>query len=309
MLLSRNVRYFLIAGEEEHFHRAAERLHMAQPALSRRILDLELELGVQLFERLGRGVRLTDVGRVFLRDLKQISASIDRAKERVQRAAKGLVGELRIGFNEVAARHQFVPESFQTFRTLNPEVELELSLMHSEAQIALLRKGGLDAGIMFQRPHESAEFDFLELYVDDVVVALSKYHPLAEAEKIDFRELANEDFVWIKRELGASFYDRLMAACSANGFTPKIVQEVGEGDSVLALVSTGMGIGIVHSVAKSRWSEGVVYKQAEGLSVPMRLELVWRRDRPSHILDRFISHLAEMIGIERDLDLHTSEAE
>jgi DNA-binding transcriptional LysR family regulator len=288
-LLARNLYYFLIAGEEENLHRAAERLHVAQPALSRRMFDLEEELGVELFERVGRGIRLTDIGRVFLADVRQLVLVAEQARDRAQRAARGQVGKLRVGLNEAAARHRCVPQSFHVFRSRYPEVELDLVMQHSDAQLSLLREGKLDAGFVYHRPRESAELSYLELDEEDVVVAVPALHPLAHEDELDPRALADENFIWIRRELGRAFYDRLMAGCIKAGLVPKIVQEVENADTVLALVSAGMGLGVVHSGARGRWSEGVVFKPMTGLSVPMRLELVWRADDESPLLTHFSS--------------------
>src|SRR5437868_4137039 len=122
----RHIRYFVAAAEEENFHRAAERLSVVPPALSRRIHDLETELGAQLFERQQKRVRLSPLGRAFLEDARRILEEVARAKERVRRMARGEVGTLSVGLNETVVRHGIVSRAFRDFRTACADVELRL---------------------------------------------------------------------------------------------------------------------------------------------------------------------------------------
>jgi DNA-binding transcriptional LysR family regulator len=120
----RHLRYFVAVGEDEHYGRAAKRLRVAQPALSSQIQDLEREIGFQLFDRLPRGVRLSAGGKVFLEDCRRILQEVDEAAVRAERAARGLIGILRVGFTERASWHGVVPDSLREFRRTHPEAEL-----------------------------------------------------------------------------------------------------------------------------------------------------------------------------------------
>ena len=127
----RHLRYFVTVGEEQHYGRAAERLHIAQPALSRQIQDLEREIGFKLFDRLSRGVKISAAGKLFLEDARRILQQVDQATQRARRVAFGQSGTLRIGFVESISWHGVVPESFRQFRERRPDVELQLRPLSS----------------------------------------------------------------------------------------------------------------------------------------------------------------------------------
>src|SRR5262245_5803573 len=141
----RHLRYFVAVGEEQHYGRAARRLRVAQPALSRQIQDLEDELGFQLFERLPRGVRLSAAGKLFLDDARRILQEVSEAVLRANRIATGLSGTLRVGFTENSSWRGVVPDSFRQFREQHPDAELQLQPDASLSQIDAIRSGRLDA--------------------------------------------------------------------------------------------------------------------------------------------------------------------
>src|SRR6185295_14296385 len=145
----RHLRYFVGVGEEQHFGRAAERLGIAQPALSRQIQDLEKELGFVLFDRLPRGVKLSAAGVLFLGEARRILEEVQAAKLRAERVARGQAGTLRIGFVEALSWHGVVPDTLRSFRRRQPDVELELNPLLSLQQVEAVRSGKLDAGFIF----------------------------------------------------------------------------------------------------------------------------------------------------------------
>src|SRR5882762_411329 len=142
----RHLRYFVGVAEEQHFGRAAARLHVAQPALSRQIQDLERELGFLLFDRLPRGVRLNAAGKLFLSDARRILRDVDEARLRAERIAHGKGGTLRIGIATAVSWHGIVVESFRELRRWQPAVELELQHLLSVDQVEAILSGRLDAG-------------------------------------------------------------------------------------------------------------------------------------------------------------------
>ncbi len=150
----RHLRYFVAVGEEQHYGRAARRLHVAQPALSRQIQDLEEEIGFQLFERLPRGVKLSAAGRLFLEDARRILHQVNEAVGRASRVARGQTGTLRIGFTENSSWHGVVPDSLRRFRERQPDAELQLHPAGSANQIEEIRSGRVDAGFVFKPAQE-----------------------------------------------------------------------------------------------------------------------------------------------------------
>ena len=148
----RHLRYFVAVGEEEHFGRAAQRLRVAQPALSRQIQDLEREIGFQLFDRLSRGVKISSAGKLFLNEARGILQQLNEATERAQRVARGQSGTLRVGFTENSSWRPVLPDSFHLFRERYADAELQLNPLPSLQQLEAVRSGRSDAGFMFNPP-------------------------------------------------------------------------------------------------------------------------------------------------------------
>src|SRR5258708_28646600 len=176
----RHLRYCVGVAEEQHFGRAAERLHVAQPALSRQIQDLEKEMGFLLFDRLPRGVRLNAAGKVFLGDARRILQDVVEAKLRAERIAHGLAGTLRIGIATAVSWHGLVVDSFREFRRHQPGVELELHHLLSVHQIEAVLSGRLDAGFAASMTPWSRELAHREIAQDRMVLAAPSGHPLTK---------------------------------------------------------------------------------------------------------------------------------
>src|SRR6267154_1207913 len=155
----RHLRYFVEVGEEQHFGRGAQRLRVAQPALSRQIQDLEDEIGFKLFDRLPRGVKISAAGKSFLEDARRILQQVNEATARAKRVAHGQSGILRVGFTESASWHGVVPESFRKFRQEQPEAELQVNPLSSLEQFEAVRSGRLDAGFIFNMPKTDRELN------------------------------------------------------------------------------------------------------------------------------------------------------
>src|SRR6185369_11515554 len=232
----RHIRYFVAAAEEENFHRAAERLCVVTPALSRRIHDLEDELGVQLFERQQKRVKLSPMGRVFLEQARRILAEVDRAMAQMRLMGAGEAGSLHIGLNETVVRHALVTSAFREFRTQYPGVELKLGPIPSSKLVEAVLSGHVDAAFIYTRPPEGP-VDYLRIETDDFFLALPSTHPLAARAELRLADLKDEKFLWMERESAPGVYDRMIAACQAGGLTPNIVQQVLSENTRLHLVS------------------------------------------------------------------------
>jgi DNA-binding transcriptional LysR family regulator len=289
----RHLRYFVAAAEAGHFRRAAALLNIAQPALSRQIRALEEELEVALFDRLPRGVRLSSAGQAFLDDAKRIIDEAEQAAERARRVARGQVGTLRLACSEPASAHDAVTATIRSFRSSEPQVELMLLHMVSSQQLLALRANQIDAGFVYRSANSEEEFAHREVDVVDVLVALPQSHPLAAAGRLRLAQLRDQPLICIARRINAHFYDSLMAACAKGGLVPHVIQEANSG-IVLSLVSVGMGVGIISSAMRSRAPQGVVLKTVDDLSIPSCLDLIWRRDSASPVLQRFVAEVAEI---------------
>src|SRR5580658_5608336 len=291
----RHLRYFVAVGEEQHYRRAASRLRVAQPALSRQIQDLEAEVGFKLFERLPRGVKLSAAGKQFLQDARRILQEVNEAAGRAGRVARGLSGTLRVGFAENASWRGVVPDSFRRFREQQPDAELQLQPAASLEQLEAIRSGRLDAGFVNFMPKSDPELDQLLVARQHVELAAPKKHPLTRLKKLRLRDLTDASFVWFPRRANPAFYDRMMLECYRGGLkSPRIVQEGVNEPTILSLVSTGMGVGWVLATARWRCPKSVVILPVVDLNMRLTLVLVWRKDNASPLLANFIAEVRRL---------------
>jgi DNA-binding transcriptional LysR family regulator len=287
----RHLRYFVVAAEEENFNRAAERLRVAQPALSRRIHDLEEKLGVALFERRQKRVYLTSIGRAYYEDIRRILQDLDRAGAKSRRMARGEAGTLSLGVNHTVLRVECVAKAVQMFHARHPDVDLQLDPMKLPHLLDTILEGHVDAAFLYTRPPDNPLIDHLRVSEDEFVLAMPARHPLASRDRIHLADLREEPFLWLKRENAPTIYDRLIAACAEASFSPAIVQHITSESTRLHLVAAGMGVAFVTSSFQSYAPEAVATRKVEDLSVKLVLDFAWRRDNRSPLLDRFLEIL------------------
>lgn len=284
----RHLRYFVIAAEEQNFRRAAQRLHVAQPALSKQIALLEAELGCDLFVRIKGRVLLSEVGRLYAEDARRILRDVDLATERVRQAATGQIGTLRVGFRETAGRSQIVSRSFSFFRQTFPAVELRLQQMTSPAQCSALQAGELDAGFIYLSPEHDRGLARIEIAVDRFYLALHRAHPLAGKSEIHLRDLEAESFLWLARSRNAYYSDTLLRTCIAGGLAPRIIQEVDSEATALNLVAVGMGVSFIVAPSEASPLPSVVFKKVVELDDVLTLALVWPENANSPLTNKFV---------------------
>jgi DNA-binding transcriptional LysR family regulator len=291
----RHLRYFVAVGEDQHYGRASRRLGVAQPALSRQIQDLEEEIGVKLFDRMPRGVKLSAAGELFLEDARRILQDVGGATARAARVARGQSGTLRVGFAENVSWHGVAPNSFRRFREQQSDVDLRLQPAGSLEQLEAIRSGRLDAGFANFMPKVDADLDQLIVGWQQVELALPKRNPLTRLKKLRLRDLTDAPFIWFPRRASPAFYDRLMHECYRGGLkSPRIVQEGPNEATILSLVSTGLGVGWVLGSARWRCPQTVAVCPVVDLNMPVSLALAWRRDNTSPLLARFIDQVRRM---------------
>ena len=291
----RHLRYFVAVGEEQHFGRAARRLHVAQPALSRQIQDLEREIGFRVFDRVGRGVRISSSGKLFLEDARRILQQVNEATDRARRVARGQAGTLRVGFTENASWRGVVPDSLRLFRERYLDAELQLNPLPSLEQLEAVRSGRLDAGFVYNPPTPDRDVDQLQVCVHRIALAAPRSHALSRLDKLRLRDLADASFIWFPRRESPVFYDRLMHECFRGGLkSPRIVQEALNEATIITLVSQGMGVGFVIETARWRCPQNVAICKVVDLKLPMLLALIWRKDNLSPLLLRFIADVRNL---------------
>ncbi len=283
----RHLRYFIAVAEELHFGRAADRLHIAQPPLSLQIRQLEEEIGARLFERNKRRVALTAAGEVFLREALKTMAQIEEAVSQAQRASRGEVGQLVIGFIQSAAIN-VLPGILQTFRDRFPEVDIKLR----EATPTQVHNDLVDEQIHigFLRPpinHDALECE--TVLNEPLLAALPQAHPLARQKKLALKSLSNERFILFPRAASPGFYDQLVSVCREAGFSPVIGQEAVQMQTILGLVAGGMGVALIPASIRSLRSDGVIYRELRELTAQAEMVVAWRRDNQSPTLHAFLN--------------------
>ncbi|TQC47966.1 LysR family transcriptional regulator [Rhodococcus sp. WS4] len=283
---------FLAVAEELHFGRAAQRLHSAQPPLSRTIRQLEKQLGATLFERTTRNVRLTPAGEALLGPAREILDACRLAEIAVAAAGRGQVGRVRIGFAGVSS-HLLIGRWAKLVRHTNPGIEfvLDSSAFASEALNKLL-DGTLDIGLVrwiFTPPGIASRV----ILNEDFMVALPADHPLAGRDDVRIEELANEPWVTLPADPGSALRDSLQRAAHDAGFTPRIVQSAPDSMALMALVSAEVGCALtVSSVAENVNNPDVVFLPLAGGPSTLQLRIAWRADDDSAAL-REVLRLSE----------------
>ena len=288
----RHLRYFVAVAEELHFGRAAARLHIAQPPLSRQIRDLEQEVGAELFVRGTRGVELTAAGRAFLGEVRQVLAQAERALRAAQRASRGETGRLRVGFVEAATYSGTLARVLGVFRQDVPDVSLGLFELDSLEQAEALREGRIDVGIVHSPPPDAHRWLRVErVFEDRLVAALPRAHPLAARPHLALGDFAAEPFVFFPRFTGPTLYDHLIAACRSAGFSPRVVQEAAGWSTLAALVAAGVGVSFAPRSVAQVERPGVAYRPVRGLAVDMGMSAVWKQGDESPVRERFLAEL------------------
>jgi len=288
----RHLRYFVAVAEELHFGRAAARLRIAQPPLSRQIRDLERELGTPLFERVARGVELTPAGEAFLPEARLTLAQAERAQRTAQRAARGETGRLRVGFVEAATYSGVLPDVLGFFRMHLPNIGVSLFEMDAPEQAVAFRDGRIDLGILHSPPPDAERWLRVEpVYTDPLVAAVQHGHRLAARARIALGDLADEPFALFPRTAGLALYDDIIARCRSAGFSPRVVQEAVGWHTLAALVGAGVGVSFVPRSLTRVERPDVVYRPVRDLSVEMTISAVWKKGERSPVRDRFVTAL------------------
>lgn len=290
---TRKLRYVLTVAEELSFTRAAVRLHMTQPPLTRQIKEVETELGVRLFDRTKRVVQLTKAGEVFVERARRLLRDFDQLQRESGRADRGEAGRLTIGFLGAIAFDLF-PRILREYRAQVPDVRIELLESDNQALMEGLRSRAIDAA--FLRPYyQDADISMKTLLRDRFVVALPSRHRLAGKKAVSVRDLADEPFVTASRSPTPSVYAQTMAICEKAGFHPRVTQASTHLHTAIALVSAGMGVALVPGSIMNLGLRGVSCAQLNDVTETIEVVVAWRKNDRNAVLSRFLK-LAEQIA-------------
>ena len=284
----RQLRYFVTVAEEMNFRRAAERLHIAQPALSQQISKFEKELRTTLFERTTRRVELTDAGRVLLDEGRRVLAEADHALAAVEQVAHGEVGLLRIGFVSSAAL-RIVPATVLALQKEWPGVQVELSESTTDRQLSAIADGILDIGLV--REVDRAEGIVVRpLTREPLLVAMHSSHPFAARESVRLVELRDERFLTFPRGQVSRLYDHIAALCHHAGFRLEAAQEAVQFPTLLGLVAANTGVTVVPASLRALHLPDLRYVALSDAQAVSTVSVAYRADRQQipairHFLD------------------------
>jgi len=270
----RHLNGFVAVAEERNFGRAAERLHMTQPPLSRLIRQLEDHLGVSLFDRNPTGVAMTDAGRAFLEEAVGVLGQAERAVRVARQAGRGELGRLRVG-HVSSASLEFLTPVLASFHGKAPGVRITVRESTTAALLHALRANEIDAALV-RSPVHGDDLDSELMHEEDLLVALPAHHPLARRRQVPLTALCDQRFIVFPRASGP-VHDHVLSLCRRAGFEPTIAEEAHPASSMVLLVAAGCGIALVPAFVQHDFCPpGVVYRNLGPDVPPLGLSLAWR---------------------------------
>jgi DNA-binding transcriptional LysR family regulator len=287
------LRCFVAVAEELHFGRAATRLHMTQPPLSRQVHLLEQRLGVRLLDRTSRSVRMTSAGRSFLADARQILRLAESASLAARRAARGESGSVTIGFT-AASGYGLLPGMIAQCRARVPDVEVNLREMVTMEQIHALASGSLDLALL--RPHASLEeFRSIRIITEPLVAALPKSYSLGSGRALSLGDFEGAPFVMYSPIEARYFHDLVATVFATAGVKPDFTQYTSQIHSILALVAAGLGAALVPAAATNLHFEGVIFREVRKMRSmqPAELYVAWKPDNDNPARQRVLDACLE----------------
>jgi DNA-binding transcriptional LysR family regulator len=286
---------FTVVAEELHFGRAAKRLNIVQPALSRQIQKLEEYLQLQLFERTNRQVKLTAAGAVFLEQARALLVALEVATTSARRAAEGKTGWISVGFVG-SATLGLVPQILQSFREQSPDIEMTLSDLTSSEQLQRLHQKRIHIGFVHgPAPVDCVDLTFEAVAHEPLALALPKNHRLAKNTRIATKSLIDVPFILYPRDLMSSWEVLLRGICRKAGFDPHIAQRATQIQTAISLVAAGIGAALVPSSAEDLPQKGVVYRRLMETQAA-ELLLAYRTDETSPALHNFVAAVRKLIS-------------
>lgn len=283
----RHLRYFIAVAEELHFGRAAVRLHMSQPPLTQAIALLEQRLQVMLFERTKRYVALTPAGAALVPEVRDLLQRAQALPSYARAAATGELGRLRLGFVSTVG-FALLPEWVRALRECHPGVQLELVEATGDVQLLALERGEMDAGFMLHAPGFAPPALICQRITSEpLIVALPQQHALASQVQLTLDDVLTQPLVIFPRHIAPSLYDAVFALYHGAGRLPQVAQEAIQMQTIVNLVSAGLGLAWVPASVQQFQRPGVVYRSVQGPVPQCETSLVWARASP--VVDRFLA--------------------
>jgi len=291
----RQLRHFVAVAEEMHFGRAAQRLHMTQPPLSQSIQALEALLGTPLFARTSRSVTLTPAGAALLPHARQLLQDVQALPDLARRAAAGESGRLALAFVSTAD-YSVLPPFLRQFRAAYPQVQIELREATSDLQLEDLAQGAIDVGLLIPPLPDRMkdELAYMPVLSEPLVLAAPAAAPALHAEgALPLEAVADMPLIIFPRRIAPAFHDAILGCYREADLVPRIGQEAIQMQTIVGLVSAGMGIALVPQSVSNLKRPGVEYRPLAGNNALIETGLAWRRDNPSPVLHAFLELLGK----------------
>ncbi|GBG55614.1 LysR family transcriptional regulator [Sporomusaceae bacterium FL31] len=266
----KHLQYFLTLAEELHFARAATKLFIAQPPLSRQIQQLEKELGIKLFDRNNRSVKLTAAGEYLKQETAQLFEHLTVVKNHLALINQGILGQARIGYVG-AVMYSFLPKMLGDFKLHYPKVNTILSEMGNDAQVAAIKGGQLDIGFT-RGPISDESIKMLQLMSEPFVIVISASHSYANKATLSLQDLSEDPFISFSRDCAPSMVDNIIKVCNNAGFSPKRVHECSQINTIMRLVENNLGYSIIPASVQKGYSLNLRYYELG--SIPEKAELI-----------------------------------
>jgi len=321
---NRRLKFFVAVAEELHFTRAAVRMRVPQPYLSQEIRRLEREIGVELFTRTKRSVVLTPAGHTFFEHVRIVLDKTADAVHAAQRASRGEIGRIRLGFTRVAAIG-VIPNAIARFRSAYPDVEVLLKDLSSDEGLEAVRTGQLDLCLLHPPRTVDPALNIGTIWLEPLVAVLPPKHPLADKQRISLQRLKSEPWVinpretgsrlhdetiaacaaagfeqlksepWVinPRETGSRLHDETIAACAAAGFEPRVAQRASRVTTTISMVASGIGVALLQITSARLAFGGAVYRPLRPPGSRIPVAFAWRRDQTAPVLAHFMAVVRE----------------
>jgi DNA-binding transcriptional LysR family regulator len=285
----RHLRYFVAVAEELHFTKAAQRLGMSQPPLSQRIRELERELGISLFDRSHRDVRLTEPGALLLEHARRVLQEADAIQDAMRRIRPGTAGVVRAGIPP-DSDPMLVCQIIRAFGERAPGVQLDLRELTTSEQIPALRQGELDVGVI-RRPADIAGLAAGTQFSQRMGLIVPDDHPLARLPRVNLRDLSGSALITFPREMAPEVYDQILQICRDNEYLPTLIRHARNPQFVQGLVLAGHGVHF-NQRPRQALARGLTWRPIDGDPLAWSTSVTWRPQSRFDALDSF-THAAE----------------
>lgn len=285
----RHLRYFLVLAEELHYRRASEQLYISQSALSQQIKQLEEILDIKLFNRTNKKVELSEAGRIFQQEARQVLKRLESSVQQLNLFKKGNTGQILIGF-VASAMESILPKILKRFNEIYPNIEFQLDELSNKEQLKAIEQGELD--IAFIRSNQiSEEMAIQRVYMENFVLVLPKNHPMSKAKFQHIGQLKDDAFILFPNDKSQLYYQQILSLCADRGFSPKIAHRSIHAPTIFKLVANNMGISILPTSLADHNNPLLKYIEIDNVPQHTELFVAWRKDNENTALPYFLEML------------------